>query len=362
MKKLLLFCIQLIAWNCILYAQSNLQTPTDDSIRLNYRKIDAHCLNGEIRQALELVNVDTLGKITAKDKKFVRDFKLRFNQSEDRTPRIVSDEHPLNELVSLYLSYWRTSFFDKSPTIDSLFKISLSRFLSKELSTATKASDTENYLDSLMVKYIRAKGFNTAGFGRTGGRYDLLVWKTERDTVYSVKLKGGEKIKARVIFMDDFVSNGWQGYASIGRRFPGGWTTGEAIYSVTKGYNLKSEQFRIGLVAHEARHFADYKLFPGLESADLEYRAKLVQMIMGRDENLLYSEIAGFIAGADEHSQNSHSAANFRIVRDMSMAIFKTSAETDINKWKGVKVKKINRVAYKFLKANTRELMKGINK
>ena len=89
--------------------------------------------------------------------------------------------------------------------------------------------------------------------------------------------------------MEDFATLGWMEYATLGAHHPGGWTEEEGIYCVKKAYDVNSENFKISYLTHEARHFADKKLWPDLKSADLEYRAKLTELNLAQDTLLRFN-------------------------------------------------------------------------
>ena len=107
-----------------------------------------------------------------------------------------------------------------------------------------------------------------------------MVWKTEKDTIYKIKYDG-KITSVKVYNIDKFITLGWEQYATLGRHYPRGWATSDALYCFADAYDLKSENFLISFINHEGRHFADYKLFPklkGIGAADLEYRAKLTEL------------------------------------------------------------------------------------
>jgi len=84
-----------------------------------------------------------------------------------------------------------------------------------------------------------------------------------------------EELKVKVVLMTDFATLGWEEYATLGTYYPGGWATDDALYCVKDAYDLNSETFLVSYLAHESRHFSDYKLFDKkLSGAELEYRAK----------------------------------------------------------------------------------------
>src|SRR5680860_578847 len=55
-------------------------------------------------------------------------------------------------------------------------------------------------------------------------------------------------------------------------------------------------------------------------------------------------------------SENGHSIGNYYVIRHLSQKNFKNEFEEDLNKWKKIKVKRINNTAFKLLKENTKFL------
>ncbi|MFZ1685507.1 MAG: hypothetical protein WAU88_15425, partial [Candidatus Zixiibacteriota bacterium] len=133
-----------------------------------------------------------------------------------------------------------------------------------------------------------------------------------------------------------------------------GWATHDALYCVRSAYDLTSEAFLVSYLAHESRHFADYKLFPKLQSADLEYRAKLTELSMA--DTILFQTIDFFIQNGNYDSENGHSIANFCVIRDLSEMLFQVECERDLDKWKALPIATIHASATAALQANTREL------
>ena len=153
--------------------------------------------------------------------------------------------------------------------------------------------------------------------------------------------------------MDNFITLGWEEYATLGKHYPGGWTS-DAIYCVKRAYDLKSEDFLVSLLAHEGRHFADNKLFPKLTSADLEYRAKFTELSIAK--KTIYQLIDFFIDNANYESDNGHNIADYCVIRDLSKELFNVEFEKDKVKWHKINVLTINKIAYKLLQKNTKEL------
>ena len=91
----------------------------------------------------------------------------------------------------------------------------------------------------------------------------------------------------------------------------GGWASPDGtINCIEQAYDFESERFLVSLLKHEAQHTVDMKQFPGITPAELEYRAKLVELHYSSDPGLLQE----FMAEADESKVNdAHAVASARI-------------------------------------------------
>jgi len=345
--------------NLFLLSKINAQTASNDSIKFDYTKIYSLALDGNPKQALPLLEIDSTKKIAQKDLKFKTNFEKRFKFKEDKSDFLETRKSKIDELLKIYRDYWRFSFLNKEKRTDTLIMKNVSNLLKANLPSAKNLMLNEDSINVYQKKYITDLGYHTTGFGKTGALYDLLVWKTEKDTIYKLNYDGKET-PVKVFFMDDFVTLGWAEYATLGRYYPAGWATKEALFCVKKSYDLKSETFRVSYIGHEGRHFADYKLFPklkGVGSADLEYRGKLTELSLYSEDGL-YKRIQFFINNGNYDSENGHSIAAFCVIRDLSRVIFNTDFEKNIDKWKTIPAKKINEAAAKILEENTKALEK----
>lgn len=351
--------VTLLFFTFISFSKLKAQTNQNDSIKLDYTKIYSLALDGNPRLALPLLEVDPTKKIAKKDLKFKTDFENRFKFEEDKSDFLETRKSNIDELLKIYRDYWRFSFLNKEKKTDSLIMKNVSSFLKTNFPPAKNLTLNEDSINVYQKKYISDLGYHTTGFGKTGGLYDLLVWKTEKDTIYKLNYDGKET-PVKVFFMDDFVTLGWSEYATLGRYYPAGWATKEALFCVKKSYDLKSEAFRVSYIGHEGRHFADYKLFPNLKgvgSADLEYRGKLTELSLYSQDGL-YKRLQFFINNGNYDSENGHSIAAFCVIRDLSRYLFHNDYEKDLEKWKSIPSKKINKAAAKLLEENTKSLQK----
>ena len=110
--------------------------------------------------------------------------------------------------------------------------------------------------------------------------------------------------------------------------------------AVNRAYDFESEQFLVSLLKHEAQHTVDMKRFPEITPAELEYRAKLVELHYASDLGLLRK----FLSEAEEsRAGDSHAAASVRIRRDF--------ADTDPGSLSRVQAR-----ALELLRAHTKEM------
>ncbi|MFH6936905.1 hypothetical protein [Flavobacterium sp. FlaQc-30] len=351
--------VTVFVFTFVSFSKINSQTAQNDSLKLDYTKIYSLALDGNPKQALSLLEIDPNKKISKKDLKFKTDFENRFKFKNDKSDFLETRKSKIDQLLKIYRDYWRMSFLDKEKKNDTLLMKNVFNFLKTKLPSSEKLTFNEDSINVYQKKYISSLGYHTTGFGKTGGLYDLLVWKTEKDTVYNLNYDGKET-DVKIYFMDDFVTLGWSEYATLGRYYPAGWATKEALFCVKKAYDLKSETFKISYIGHEGRHFADYKLFPklkGVGSADLEYRAKLTELSLYSPDGL-YKRLQFFINNGNYDSENGHSIAAFCVIRDLSRLLFQNDYEKDLDKWKAIPAAKINEAATKLLEENTKALEK----
>jgi hypothetical protein len=168
----------------------------------------------------------------------------------------------------------------------------------------------------ILVEALRDDGFHVQG-DRTRPFEDLLAWRQQQSQIYEVELHD-TRVNVPVHFMSDFVSSGWMHYVTLGLAMPGGWAKPDALYCMHDHYDRESEAFRVSYLKHEGRHFADYDVFPELDQIDLEYRAKLTELIYA--EAGLQGLLGTFLHGAAPDPASPHALANFAVVKDLEDA------------------------------------------
>jgi hypothetical protein len=179
---------------------------------------------------------------------------------------------------------------------------------------------------------IEQRGYH-ALTGRTLPYLELMIWRDAEDTVFSVQLTDGP-VAVAVTFIGDFLSRGWVNFATLGKASSGGWARPDRLVCIKDDYDLDSEDFRVHYLKHEARHFADYKRYPKLKSHDLEYRAKLTELVYS--ESTLRPTLSRFIANAREDATSAHSHAEFVLVRNLGRVLLKSESPVGEGAFSGV--------------------------
>ena len=210
----------------------------------------------------------------------------------------------LGQILLSYQVYYRDVFYCGLPETEAADKLLI------QLKALLDMPDAEEELLAERLQSVfEAKGYH-ALFGKTQGYYGPYVWKDTVPTVYSVELPGGTA-EYTVNILRGFVFRSWMDYLTFGRYGTGGWASPDGtINCIEQAYDFESERFLVSLLKHEAQHTVDMKQFPGITPAELEYRAKLVELHYSSDLGLLQE----FLSAADESKTNDgHAIASARL-------------------------------------------------
>ena len=210
----------------------------------------------------------------------------------------------LNDILRLYQIYYRDIFYCGLPEAKAADK------LLTELRALLNMPDAEEELLAERLQTVFEQNGYHALFGKTQGYYGPYIWKDTVPTVYRVELPGGTAEYA-VNILKGFVFRSWMDYLTFGRYGTGGWASPDGtINCIEQAYDFESERFLVSLLKHEAQHTVDMKQFPGITPAELEYRAKLVELHYSGDLGLLQK----FLSEADEsRASDSHAIASARL-------------------------------------------------
>ncbi|MBL6992231.1 MAG: hypothetical protein ISR65_20770 [Bacteriovoracaceae bacterium] len=272
------------------------------------------------------------------------------------TRRFKAKDQFVRDLLEVYKKYWKLALLKEAAQKKA------ENYLSHEIETLLKnysinfkKSKGINYLEKMVSKELTKRGFYHI-LGVVQPLRELEIWKRERKKIYTVELFKKTKQKVTVVFMEEFVTNGWADYASCGITFPGGWAKKDALYCVKKRYSVNSESFNVTYLVHEAQHFSDYKKFPKLKQIDLEYRAKLAEIYSSK--RLLYTLIENFTAEESTDLSIPHSYASNKIIADLSKKVFNINyLQKDSKKWRKVDKLSIKSAALNLYNEHTEKLL-----
>ena len=239
---------------------------------------------------------------------------------EDCKYRTFEIPDMLNDILRLYQIYFRDTFYCGLSEADAAGK------LIKQLRTLLNMPNAdEESLTEQLKSVFEANGYH-ALFGKTQGYYGPYIWRDTIPTVYRVELPDGTA-EYTVNILKGFVFRSWMDYLTFGRYGTGGWASPDGtINCIEQAYDFESERFLVSLLKHEAQHTLDMKNFPGITPAELEYRAKLVELIYSVNLGLLQK----FLSEADEsRAGDSHAVASARIKRELAREFACEFADTD---------------------------------
>ena len=253
---------------------------------------------------------------------------------EDGEYRTFEVPDALNDILRQYQIYYRDVFYCGLPEAEAADKL---RTRLKALMHLPDAG--EELLTERLRSAFEAEGYH-ALFGKTQGYYGPYIWRDTVPTVYRVELPGGTA-EYTVNILKGFVFRSWMDYLTFGRFGTGGWASPDGtINCIAQAYDFESERFLVSLLKHEAQHAVDMKRFPAITPAELEYRAKLVELHYSGDLGLLQK----FVSEADEsRADDSHAAASARIRHEF--------ADTDPADLSAIRAR-----ALELLEAHTKEM------
>lgn len=228
----------------------------------------------------------------------------------------TTDNETIRKVLKPYYQYYRDIFWEEA----SPKRAELRLILNLRSEFPNMAGDDLAVIEENLAYIVKRYGYNFLG-GETSGYKGPYIWKTTRDKYYEVELPYGTKM-ITVHFMDDFLSTSWIDYLSFGEFGTGGWTNRHEgdLWCVEKRWvnHLDTPSFKISFLKHETQHVDDFLKYPGLSAIDLEYRAKLIELIYSDDENLFF----GILRQSDSRDKNnSHTYASYILGKDVTRKV-----------------------------------------
>lgn len=302
--------------------------------------------NGDV--PLTLSRLDSVDKfsnplLNLKYQKLKKKYYQRFLGDTEKSKKL-SKNGVVNDVCNFYQDYWKIKLLKTPLNCDSILYDNLSHYLVDNKLTEIPFDSLSKTIrnDSVLTKVIENEGFYCK-FLLLNGIQDLLIWDKQSTSEYAVDLLES-KLDVKVIFIENYILRGATYYATLGNSQIGGWASNldSSIYCNKGGYKLKSETFKYSYLKHESIHFVDIENYPNLEPADLEYRAKLIELIHCTKKTI-YKRLDEFIMEAsNETRDNSHPFADYHLICQLSKKLFNVDFEGDISKWKTLSPEEIN--------------------
>jgi hypothetical protein len=317
------------------FSQSRAQHPQMTPVLSAYFKM---VFAGDVRGATALfaAEPDDDGS-----KKFAERFERRFVKRSDSLDLSSINSAVVREIAELFQSYWR----------DALMQVAARNVLEEDLKGrldhilvargyASSLDDEDALLENVMA-LIREEGY-FAQSGRTPPLLDLMVWTKNEVATESVELTDGT-YEVDINYLDEFVSYGWSNFAAFGMTSTGGWADEDGLYCLCSYYDLDSERFKLSFLKHEARHFADYGLYPELQPSDLEYRSKLTELVFSEEGT--YRLLEHFQNSANRVENAPHPLANWYVIEGLSAQLWDGEWPADASAWQSVPKEQIREAA-----------------
>ncbi len=346
--KVILFVFQIM---CLTALYSSTHADGTNSISEDYISL---ALQGDLSKAESLFSGVTVETGSISDVELSHRFQTRFiEQSEGLTPR--SGDTTVDAIVSAYRNYWILTLMRIVPIPEG------KDFLESSLNQVLSELDQKEFPDHSANVYERIgeilneKGYYYLDTPAPPLR-DLFLWKKEENKTYTVRLTDGSQ-KVRVTFMTDLVSMGWKQYATLGLVATTGWVEGGRLYCLSWAYDRSSENFEVSYLKHESRHLADLDRYPTLQSADLEYRAKLTELVFASTSQRRLLD--DFTTKSALNPDSPHSYANYRVTRGVYRKLYDHPFPDSANPWQEASTQSVRKAARDLLQQNTEKLQAG---
>lgn len=303
------------------------------------------CVEGDVNQTYDYLR--NLKHKTEDQRKFVDLYKQRFFQKNPDYKFVDSDPW-IEGVINAYRSYFVDVLTNNVER--SLAEINLLKSLTNLLDKNDPVMDM-NAIEKRLEAIFRQKGFYFLG-GKTNPHYGPFIWKTANKKTYSVKLPNTTE-EVQVWLLDDFLMLSWLHFATFGQVYAGGWAKKDALYCILPNYRdkLDADEFLVSFLKHEAQHYSDYKQFPKLKGPDLEYRAKLVEVIYYSNHRFFEKLLVQAV-----NNPNPHNYSAFVIIKQYSKHFFNTDIERQPTKWSGIDYEDIRHFAKKLFNEHTEKL------
>lgn len=313
---------------------------------MDMKIIDSMCLAGNVLKIIEFLKTQ---KQQSKESVILeKQYEDRFiNKNEIN--KINTDDPWIKAVINCYFTYFR-SVLTNHPIEESENK------LAEGLSGLTGGDPVSGLdeIESRLKEIFQQKGYSFLG-GVTPPYRGPYIWKKTVKQEFSVVLPDSEQ-NMTVYFISDFLMLSWIHFATMGRHCAGGWAEPEGLYYVVReneSVDTGSDKFQIWFLKHEAQHLSDYARHPRLNAANLEYRAKLVELIYSPQPHKL---IEKFLNQSKNDNTLPHPYAAYTIITNLSDLLFGQKYIDTMQQWRNIPSGSLSESALKLFRQNTKSL------
>lgn len=350
MEKMLILLIGL----GILSSLSCKRTVPDGSF--SFDKIYYYAIQEDVKKIVVSINKFPEDSLTDDQKELKSKYNNRFLTHSEKITFNTNDSH-LNEILTTFHNYWSEILMKESSVrkADQKYR----KILIQQLTSISNSGNHKIEPDKIQFDFrnairslLKENGYFNR-LDRTGNIMDLIIWTKQTEKIYDVNLED-TVLKVPVVHIDSVLSYGWEGFATFDHFYPGGWTSPDTLFCITKDYDLSSEKFIVSYLTHESKHLLDAKIYINYPKWVAEYRAKLAELSVA--DSTLYNLLNGFIKGQKNDSRLTHPYAEYVVISELSKELLNEDFETDLNIWKKIPQTDINIVSKRLLKENSLKL------
>lgn len=313
---------------------------------MDIEKFYAKCFQGNVLEAIDYLKSfeNNSEDILELERKYIHRF-----VTKDEVLKIDSEDPWIQEVLKCYYKYY-ISVLTNNDLQESEKQLTVSLANTLMINEGVDLDEIETKLESI----FREKGYSFLG-GRTTPYRGPYIWKTTNKEDFLVELPCGNQ-KLAVFFISEFLMLSWLHFATFGRHHTGGWAKKEGVYYVNtnnKEIDTHSADFQVWFLKHEAQHLSDYAKYPNLEGADLEYRAKLVELIYYPDT---FNKLEIFTNQSKNDKSLAHPYSAFLIIKGLSNIFFGEEFVRDSQKWRVFDSSSISKEALNLFMENEQAL------
>ncbi|MEW9050171.1 MAG: hypothetical protein AB2392_03385 [Neobacillus sp.] len=311
-------------------------------------KFYAYCLQGDVTSAYEY-----LRSVPDKNKKYQlleTKYERRFFKTDKPVYRFKSEDSWIRKVLLNYYQYFTFVLTGRD------FEEAEKQLITGLKTVIPIQTDNLDVIEDMLEGLFEEKGYEFQG-GVTPPFRGPYIWKTTEKKEFTVELPHHIQ-PVTVYFLSDFLMLGWLHFATYGEKYAGGWAKSDGLYYVAertkkKSMNLYSPEFQVSYLKHEAQHLSDYSRYPNLTSKDLEYRAKLIELIYELKSHRL---IKKFFYEQKNDPRLPHPYSSFCIMKRLSECLLSDNESPSLRDWKQVSSELIRHHARELFEEHTEQL------